>query len=242
LKPARFWERALGRAAGVSEEARRDLEGVLRCVDPGFPRLIFALAGDMGLVGEDRALREDAILLEFAAIQLADDLADGDCDYLHEPARTGPGAHWTLQHLFYECLLRSRVSRDAIEKASRDLVSVGSAQQCEVRTRQWTAEAAERAARGLNGSQYSAYFRLLFDGTSFSEMAAPWGQAFGFALHVVTDSAGGDRRFTEPESTERLIAEARSAAGVLATSALPALREAAAYFEDSLSRFVPGAP
>jgi hypothetical protein len=189
------WKRCIVHAAHLPAEAREDIEEALRAVDPGFPRLVDGLATDFGLRGNDSELRQDGCILEFAAIQVADDLADGDCNYLEDPARSGPGVHWLLQHLTYRCLLESRAPRVALKRAAHDLTLVGGAQQSEVRTGTWTYANAASMAQGLNGRQYSAYFRILSAGSRHMVRAARAGADFGFALHVVTDRATQDRRW-----------------------------------------------
>lgn len=43
---------------------------------------------DAGLADGDIERRGVPLAFQYAAIQLCDDLSDGDCDYLHAPART----------------------------------------------------------------------------------------------------------------------------------------------------------
>jgi len=91
MRGIREWEGCLRYAQDLPPEAREDVEAALRRVNRGFPRLVGDLASDFGLDGDDADLRRDACILEFTAIQVADDLADADCNYLPAPERTGPG-------------------------------------------------------------------------------------------------------------------------------------------------------
>jgi hypothetical protein len=236
MRGRRWWERCLARAGPLPSDAAHDLEAALRCVDPAFPRFVAELAKDFGVEGEDCAWRVDALLFEFAAIQVADDLADGDCDYLPDPERSGPGTHWLLQHLFWLCLLSSRVSRADAEGAARDFLVVGAAQQREVRVRRWHGALAEEAARNLNGKQHAAYFRLLASGTPHSERAPMLGEAFGFALHVVTDVAHCDDRWTslDAEAKQGLVRRASAVLASLHDARLSSLAEPISWFEGIL--------
>lgn len=207
-------------------------------VDRGFPRLIRGLGANFGHVGDDRELREDGCIFEFAAIQMADDLADGDCKYLDRPERIGPGVQWLLQHLAYSCFLKSAAPRDELERAAHDFSMVGGAQQCEVRATAWTYRNAAAMAAGLNGRQYAAYFRILSAGTPHAVRAVRAGAEFGFALHVVTDRATRDRRWTSlsPRDRSRLAADARKAADSIARGSIASLKEPAKWFRAALAR------
>jgi hypothetical protein len=232
----RWWERCLARAGAPVSVASQDLEAALRCVDPAFPRFAEGLARDFGIEGEERALRVDALVFEFAAIQVADDLADGDCDYLPDADRTGPGAHWLLQQLFWLCVLSSKISRVDAELAARDLVSVGAAQQQEVRVREWDGALAEEAARHLNGKQHAAYFRLLASGTPFAQRAPTLGEAFGFVLHLVTDAAHCDKRWTslDAESKKALAQRAMGELAALHDVGIASLAKPVSWFDSVL--------
>jgi hypothetical protein len=238
MTTVRWWERCLRRAGDLPCEAAGDLEAALRCVDPQFVRFVGDLADDFGLAGDDRAWRIDALIFQFAAIQVADDLADGECHYLPQAHRTGPGVHWLLQHLFSICVLSSDIARGDAALAARDFTLVGAAQQREVRVRRWDASLAEEAARGLNGKQHAAYFRLLASGTRFAGGAPALGEAFGFALHVVTDVAHKDARWAsiDVEAKRALLRQATASLMTLRDANLPALGGPVSWFGGVIAR------
>lgn len=239
MKTGRYIELARARAGACIQGALAgaDLEATLLEVDPRFTKLLDALGREVGLGGAELERRVTAALFEFAAIQLADDLADGDCGYLRPAIEVGPGAQWLLQHLFHAVLLETGVSREDLRAALADLLVVGSAQQDEVRGGPWTLERASTAATGLNGHQYAAYFRLLFAGTSRAPIAVPLGHAFGFAMHVVTDRVSRDARWMGLEARERgaLRDEALAAVEKARTHGLRALTEPLRWFEAVLT-------
>ena len=209
-----------------------DVEATLRKVDPDFAAFYHALACDAGLEDDTAADRAAAALLQFASVQLADDLADGDCTYLPDAQRTGPGCAWLLHHLFFVAARRGGVPASALEEAARDLAAVGAAQQIEVRTSRWDLAGARAAAIGLNASQHRAYFRLVLAGSPLGSGAAEAGYDFGFALHVCGDRLKGDQRWSNLDEPARqeLASDALGAAQRLTASPSPALREQAAWF------------
>lgn len=221
----------------VTGAARADLIAVMNRLDPLFFALIDSLAREVGLDTAEAVLRRDAIVFEFGAIQLADDLADGDCAYLEQAARRGPGAQWLLQHLFYACMLESTCSASDLSQAVQELIHVGAAQQLEVRRDTWDLESSTEAALGLNGLQFSAYFRVLASGTKWSERLPQVGLDFGLALHVVSDIRSGDRRWStlsQPEQ-QQLATAAAEAAQRVARAELTTLAGPAQWFATLLS-------
>jgi hypothetical protein len=226
------WSGHLPVAGALSDAARADLVAVMDRLDPQFFQLMDSLAREIGLDHAQAVLRRDAIVFEFGAIQLADDLADDDCAYLQQATRRGPGAQWLLQHLFYACMLQSTCSTSDLSQSVQDLIQVGAAQQLEVRRNAWDLESSTAAALGLNGLQFAAYFRLLASGTRWSDRLPQIGRDFGFALHVVSDIRSGDRRWTtlsQPEQ-QQLATDAAEAAQSVARAELSALAGALHWF------------
>jgi len=140
----------------------------------------------------DSACRRAApAALQNLVIHLADDLADGDCDYMaHEQAIT---AVYTLHQLIAGML-------SALDPQSRSevhilLAQVGIAQHQELSTHQWTSELSRQAARGLNGDQFRAYFCMLAAGTSFRDELMTLGHDYGVLNHFANDIHTGDKRF-----------------------------------------------
>ena len=188
----------------LDDVALQDARAVLDSIDPRFPSLIGTLAEEFGLPLLERRRRVGALCLMFATVQLADDLADGECDYLPEAHRRGPGTQWLLQHLSVECLLNTECTLNTVTGALRCFARMGSAQQLEVRRAQWDLDSARGAATGLNGNQFAAYFGILADGTVWAERASRIGQDFGEVLHVVGDSVSSDPRISTLTDAERL--------------------------------------
>jgi hypothetical protein len=222
----------------VTGRARADMLAVVNAVIPAFPAFVYGVASDADLPLDERCRRGVSILLQYAAVQLADDLADGDCKYLDEPLRTGPGVHWMLHHLYCLALQGTSISSSVIRAASADFLAVGEAQQDEVRTHEWTLEKSLRAAHGLNGAQYRAYFRLLWSGTVLESSAATLGEHYGIGLHVVGDSVHGDGRWAQLSSDARrqLAQHGLEALKVAERCATPYVRGQVAHLSQLLGR------
>lgn len=211
---ARFIEKdalAFARAHVPEGPAQLDLEATFKALDPRFGEVMGLIASVVLAPGHVRRMRCNAVMLQFAAVQLADDLADGDCWYLGEPQRTGPGVQWLLQHLCQLALCEGEVDPTSLAEAARCLVRVGAAQQAEVRQKTWDMTATASAADGLNGQQYAAYLTWLWSGTGLQAQAREVGRAFGFCLHLASDRLSADRRWTDlsQEEQRQLIARAR---------------------------------
>jgi len=191
--------RALSACVAVPGAELIDAEVVaaLRAARADVAALLWSL-GD--LAGRDVGLTLDraaACFLNYGAANLADDLADGDCDYLDEPRRTGSTVQYLLHHVSYLLLIRAAgLSELALSEVAGDLAAMSGPQRLELRTQTWDLRAARLVAEGITGRQFSAYFRVMWHGTSLAGAAAEVGGAFGFAAHVVTDAASGDPRFT----------------------------------------------
>jgi hypothetical protein len=179
----------------LGDSASSDVKAAIQKIDPRFPSFLSIFATELDLDPKERRTRCVAACLMFAATQLADDLADGDCTYLPDPHRTGPGTHWLLHQLFGQAVLSSTCDRSDIAAIYRDLLTVGAAQQQEIRGTHGALEQAKQLAVGLNGHQYAAYFRLLASGSRWSCEASRWGMTFGTVLHVVGDRLSRDERF-----------------------------------------------
>jgi hypothetical protein len=179
----------------IGDSASSDVKATIQKIDPRFPSFLSVFATELALAPRELRTRCVAACLMFAATQLADDLADGDCNYLPDPHRTGPGTHWLLHQLFGQAVLSSTCDRSEIADIYRDLLIVGAAQQREVRGARGALVQAQQLAVGLNGHQYAAYFRLLASGSRWSAEAPKWGMTFGTVLHVVGDRLSRDERF-----------------------------------------------
>jgi hypothetical protein len=216
----------------VGGEALTDVEATIRKIDERFLHWIYQLAADAGHEWNEMLRRTSALVFQFASVQLADDLADGDCRYLQQPERTGPGTQWVLQHLYCLALSQSSAQLEQVRLATTDFLAVGVAQQQEVRTAKWNLTNSRDAAAGLNGCQHRAYFRLMFAGTAHASQAEALGYHFGIALHVTGDRLSKDRRFTDLDAADQglLLDEAKASLRHLESGGIPAVRGPAAWF------------
>lgn len=198
-------------ARGLAAEAERDLVKALEATRGG-PLEFFYLAGlDSGLPRAELLARGAAAFFIFAAGNLADDVADGDCTYL--PPRAAPGVQFMLQNLVFDVLLESSVPREDLKAAAAMLVVGAGQQQREIRTESWTFELSRDVALGIAGGQYAAYLRLLWAGTALSEGATSVGSDLGSAGHVALDITSNDARVTtlSPADRRALVAWSREA-------------------------------
>jgi len=159
-----------------------------------------------------------------AAVNLADDLADGDCDYL-EP-RVAPGISYLLQSFADIFAARGEVSSAGLQAYSMAMARAAAGQSLEVRTSSWNAERYLAVAELIAGQQYAAYFRLLWDGTAGEKESAAIGLAVGTVGILLTDLHSADHRFISMPHVEQelVIARGREAVGSLVRYELPSLR------------------
>lgn len=221
----------------VQGPACEDVVRTLAAVKERYLNFVAQVAECPELPATERRTRSVGLVLRYASVQLADDLADGDCTYLDAPQRQGPGTQWLLQNLSEAALNESRVSARARSLAIDDFVRTAEGQQREVRTSSWTFDTAQSAAEMLNGCQYRAYLILLLDGTRQEDWARNSGQDFGFALHVVGDLLHGDARFVElpPEDQEELLTRAQQRTRSILHSGHPVLERHGRYFAQVLA-------
>src|SRR5690349_2356474 len=93
--------RTLGRLE-LPESAQRDVLGALEAARKKGPlALLYEAGAEAGLARDELFHRALAIFFAFCAGSLADDLIDGDCDYLETPIRVGPSAQYLLQNLSF---------------------------------------------------------------------------------------------------------------------------------------------
>ena len=87
-------------ALQLPDEARRDVVAALHAAGlPPLMQFLYEAGHEVGLSAETLRARATAAFLFFAAGNLADDLVDGDVDYLDPPVRLGPTVQFLLQHL-----------------------------------------------------------------------------------------------------------------------------------------------
>lgn len=213
--------------------AERDLIASLDAARSGPLAFAYGAALDAGADPATARSRAAGCFACFAAGNLADDLADGDCTYLESPIATGPAIEFVLLHAAYALWAGSGgVGARAIETASA-LLSRGATQQLvEVRHPKPTLELTRAFAEGMGGAQYAAYLTVALDGSTFADDASAAGLALGNAGFVAEDRRSRDPRFTGLEPSEqRALTEWARGQLALATSTftLPALDAAVRY-------------
>jgi hypothetical protein len=183
----------------------RDVLSALEAARPGSPLgFFYELASELALPRHIALARGAALYFAFAAGNLADDLADGDCTYLEAPHATGPCAQFLLQNLFVTTLLDAGVDPATLARATRDLARAAALQHVEVRTTRFSARSSRAVAEGLAGLQYAAYLELLLDGTGYRGDAHGLGFSMGIAAHVAKDAVTRDKRFWDLAPDERV--------------------------------------
>lgn len=220
--------------------AESDLLAVLEAGRSGPLQFFFEALLEADVPGEAARLRGAAVYFAYCAGQLADDLADGECDYLDEPLRTGPSAQFLLHSLFARNALAADADPADVRDASEELARGAGAQHVEVRTVDWTEPVAREVATGISGRQFAAYLRVLWSRTPLAGVAARVGLDLGIAAHVAHDVRSDDPRFWGLDEDERrsLLRWARARADALREQKLacvdavlrsldPMLREAA---------------
>ncbi|HEX4476733.1 MAG TPA: hypothetical protein VH142_16710 [Polyangiaceae bacterium] len=188
---------------GLGPEMVRDVLSCFRAADPNFSRFLWAAGNDAELDRSELLARCSAIFFQYVAVQLSDDLSDGDCTYLPDPQREGPALLLVLQHLFYLAAANAGVPTAVLADAAGRFLFVGAAQVREVRLDEWNLERARAAAAGLNAKQFAAYLHILWWGTPLASRAESIGQDLGVAVHVASDARSGDRRFSSLSTRDR---------------------------------------
>lgn len=203
LEPTRVLEsvRAMVRLRKLPLEAERDVEHALSRVPPESQFLFSWAVQDAGVPLGRASERLMSVFLFCAAVNLADDLADGDCDYL-EP-RTAPGVQFLLQALACLPLTRSDLTSAEMALISIALTRAASGQCLEVRGRTRSALEYLEVADLIAGAQYSAYFRILWGGTALFGEAERVGALIGRLALIYTDLASQDPRLLGLEPEEK---------------------------------------
>ena len=181
--------------------AERDVRVALERVEPASQLLLIQAAEDAGLQVHVALERLSCLWVLAATVNLADDLADGDCDYLD--GRVAPGVCFLLHALSGVCAARSELSMECWADYSEFLTQAAAGQSLEVRAKEFDAAGYLEIARLIAGRQYAAYLRILWDGSQLAELAVATGEALGTAGLVVTDVLSRDRRLTDMLPRER---------------------------------------
>lgn len=188
------------RGLGLTSASERDFIAALHACFPGAAGLLYELGHEASLSRGELLARGAGLYCSFAAGSLADDLIDGECDYLSASDRIGPSVQFGLQNLGYAILSRSGAPRDAVAAMAHDLAVAGASEHLEGEN--WTLERFIRVAHGIAGLQWRAYLAVLWaeaDDVDVGELGA----ALGVALHLAEDIRTKDRRFYDLSGNER---------------------------------------
>jgi hypothetical protein len=200
-------------------QAERDVEAALGRVSPSSQVFLIGAAQDGGVPDEQAVERLACLWVAASSVNLTDDIADGDCDYL--PARVAPGVGFLLQSLAMSLAIRGGVSTVALGQYSIALSRAAAGQSLEVRTDQWKAESYIEVAQLIAGEQYAAYFGILWDGTAWAERATQVGQLIGLIGLAATDVASRDRRFSSLTGGDKQLVLGRCRSALTELNALP---------------------
>ncbi|UJR79210.1 hypothetical protein [Sandaracinus amylolyticus] len=184
-------------ALELDPATERDLVWCLDAGRTGPLAFLYAACVEAGVDAARARARAAGAFFSFAAGNLADDLADGDCTYLEPAPRVGPCAQFALQNAAWSMWSGAGdVDRDTLRAIGRDLVRAASMQHVEVRTERFDLATTQRIAEAMGGLQYAAYLRAAWAGTALAPRAAEIGAALGTAGFVAEDFRSDDARVT----------------------------------------------
>lgn len=213
--------------------AQRDLLRVLDAGRVGPLGMLYAASVEAGCSASVARARAAGCFACFAAGNVADDLADGDCTYLERPHATGPATEFVLLHAAYALWLGPGEVRAASVARAANLLVGGAAQQLtEVRAERFDLATTRDIAAGMGGAQYAAYLLVAWDGTAHEAHAEPIGRAIGNAGFVAEDRRTSDRRYTD------LSEEARASLLDWARAHLREVREVALPSTEAVVRYI----
>jgi hypothetical protein len=183
--------------------SRRELMAVLRAGRPGTLAFSYEAGIESGLDNSEVLARSAAIYLLACAVNLTDDLADGDCTYLEGGVGSGVCVQAILLQLSFCVLLQAAVPTRVLVRMSHDLVAAAGAQLIEMKTRTWRASNFRAVANGIGGRLFSAYLRALWSGTRLAHRASRVGMNLGRAVVVWEDMSSRDNRFLSLPKADR---------------------------------------
>jgi hypothetical protein len=193
------------------DATRRDVTAGLENGRKALP-LLYAAAVEAPLDRDELMRRATAVYFAHCAGNIADDVADGECDYFEEGVPVATTVQYLLQAAFFERALSSQVSRGDLSIAARDLVAAASWQPVELRTERFDEATYMSIAHGMGVQQWRAYLRILWSETKLSELVETVAAGIALSSFVALDVAGNDSRFFSlPEEAQtRVQAHARS--------------------------------
>ncbi|MBN2038256.1 MAG: hypothetical protein JW768_16065 [Chitinispirillaceae bacterium] len=207
---------------------RRGLLATLDELDEGFIQFVYEAAADGGLGRRELLDRGAAVLVQYAAIQLSDDLSDNECGYLAAPDKDGPLLLLALQNLFHRLVCCSSIPPKRVVAALELLAAVANAQSNELHSGTWTLRRYRSCAEQLTGKQLSAYLMLLWAGTLLEKNAVGIGRHLGRGMHIAGDVRSDDWRWRSLERIDRkklLLSARRSLDTLERCSSFAALRQ-----------------
>ena len=179
---------------------RQDVERALSQLDQGLCNLLVRWGTEQHL-GDAIAPRVAVVLAHQVLIHVADDVADGECEYFEHDIARAATTQFTLHNLAGFALQQSAVDHQGCARFLLRMAQVAAAQHEEVAAAGWCLTTAKQAARGLNGVQMQAYLEFLSHGCDPS--AAGVGYSYGIAAHVSRDVATRDARYVGLTSDAR---------------------------------------
>jgi hypothetical protein len=189
--------RLLRLIAGLRTTPRlsQGLLATLDALDEGFIQFVYEAAADGGLGRRELVDRGAAVLLQYAAVQLSDDLSDNECGYLAAPGKDGPLLLLVFQNLFHRLVCRSSIPSKKAAHALELLTMVANAQSDELHFETWTLRRYRSCAEQLTCTQLSAYLTMLWAGTPLEKHAVAIGRHLGQSMHIAGDIRSDDRRW-----------------------------------------------
>ena len=159
-------------------------------------QLLYQAGCDAHLDRELLLTRTASLFMLFSSLDLLDDLMDGDCDYIDQPAVFGPCVQLLLQSIAWQTLSLS-VNATNLCKAQHHLARAAHSQLLDVihKGKPWTASLYQEVCNGIAGDQFAAYLTALWSETHLEEQAETIGRALGNVGSTALDDSSDDPRF-----------------------------------------------
>lgn len=189
---------------GLPSEASNDVLAVMRANRSDMVRMLLDACLAAHVPGDVAVARCCALYLNICALQIADDIADGDYGYVDENPGAGAAAQYVLQNLSWELLLRSGLSGDVLARFASRLVRGAGAQALEIRTTSWTDPLARLVGAGFGSEHVAGYLEVLWHGTDAAAVATDLGSTLGRLIHFYADIRTDDPRWRTLPASARV--------------------------------------
>jgi SAM-dependent methyltransferase len=156
------------------------------------------------LVFETALQRCAAVYLLFCVGSLADDLMDGECDYLEAPSKLGPLSQYFFHIAAFRALLEGRCQHASMVRAINILIRCVSFGYSELLSTAWNARQYRGIMENIAGAQFGAYLAILWCGSPLAEKAERVGRAVGTAALVADDLRTAATRYTRLSCEDRV--------------------------------------